>query len=166
MSQLDLSNITLVQDSREQLGYGQLFKTPHVIGALESGDYSVCGLEDRIALERKSLPDLASSLTHGRERFEKEFQRARSLEFFAVIVEGRLSDVLEGRFGGHSQANPVAIFESMMSWTARYGRPFLFCENREIAARTVESLLLKYCRQFLKTAEDVQRACRRTRKAS
>jgi DNA excision repair protein ERCC-4 len=112
---IDLSQIILIEDTREQNGYSSMFSHQCVREALPVGDYSICGLQDRIALERKSLPDLVSSLTHGRTRFEKEFQKARSLEYFGVIVEARLSDILDGRFQDRSQATPQAIFESVMS---------------------------------------------------
>ena len=152
-------------DTREQDSYGPLFRTPYVVQTLSEGDYSVCGLEDRISIERKSLSDLISSLTFHRTRFEKEFQRARSLEYFAVVVEARASDILDGRFHDFSQANPQAIFESIMSWSVRYGRPFFFCETRAIGARTVESLLRKFCRQFYKSIESIEKAARQLRSA-
>ncbi|MFH1113708.1 MAG: ERCC4 domain-containing protein [Pseudomonadota bacterium] len=155
---------TLVEDTREQLGYSNLFRSACIRDGLSRGDYSVCGLQDRIAIERKSLGDLVGSFTTGRSRFEREFQRARSLDYFAVVVESSLSDLLEGRY--QSQANPQAIFQSVMSWSVKYGRPFLFCENRRIGAQTVESLLLKYCRQFVQTAEEIRRAAAKHRTAS
>jgi DNA excision repair protein ERCC-4 len=157
----DPPQIVLIEDTREQAVYSSLFSTPCIRDTLPVGDYSIAGLQDRIAIERKSLSDLVSSLTPGRERFEKEFQRARSLEYFAVVVEARLSDILEGRFREFSQATPQAIFESIMSWSVRYGRPFLFCENRAIAARTMESLLMKYVWQFRKAIEALERAARK-----
>jgi DNA excision repair protein ERCC-4 len=161
---IDLSNVVLIEDTREQSGYGPLFTQPYIRQGLAVGDYSVCGLEDRIALERKSLADLVGSFTSGRTRFEAEFRKARSFEYFAVVVEAPLSHVLEGRFD-HSQAKPQAIFESMTSWSVKYRTPFFFCETREIAARTVQSLLMKYARQFFQTAETVASAAKRLRSA-
>ncbi len=57
---LDPFQIIIVQDNREQAGYGSggLFKTPYVTGTLSHGDYSVLGLEELISIERKSLADL------------------------------------------------------------------------------------------------------------
>lgn len=162
---IDLSSVVLIEDTREQDGYGGLFTQPYVRQGLPVGDYSVCGLEDRIALERKSLSDLVSSLTQGRGRFEKEFQKARSLEFFGVVIEGSLNDILQGRYQDHSRAHPNSIFESIMSWSVKYRTPFFFCESRNIAARTVQSLLLKYARQFFQTADAVVSAAKRPKSA-
>lgn len=154
-----LNSIVLIQDSREQTGYKDLFHNRCIIEGLNVGDYSAVGLQDRIVVERKSMSDLVGSLTAGRKRFEEEFRRARSLDFFAVIVEGSLSEVLEGRY--RSTALPEAIFQSVMSWTVRYGRAFIFCETREIGAKTTESLILKFARSFLQSAADIRRAHRR-----
>lgn len=67
---------TFIVDTREQLpytfdGFKNLIadtKNP----ALKTGDYSVTGFEDCIALERKTLADIVGSLMNGRERFLKE----------------------------------------------------------------------------------------------
>ncbi|MBM4327963.1 MAG: hypothetical protein FJ118_12460 [Deltaproteobacteria bacterium] len=147
----------IIVDSREQRLLE--FSVPTITGTLSVGDYSIVGLEDRISIERKSLNDLVNSFTTGRKRFEKEFHRARSLDFFAVVVESAISDLFGGQY--NSNANPEAMFQSIMSWTAKYKRPFLFSENRSIAARIIQSLLGKYAHQFLKAADNVTRAAQR-----
>ena len=40
------------------------------IDGLESGDYSIAGLEPRISIERKSVGDFFGSIGSGRQRFE------------------------------------------------------------------------------------------------
>jgi len=45
---------------------------------LPTGDLSLCGCEEWICIERKSLSDLIGCLTQSRERFTKELQRAFS----------------------------------------------------------------------------------------
>ena len=42
------------------------------------GDYSVKFLTEHIRIERKSLPDLISSLTQGRDRFQREMTLIRA----------------------------------------------------------------------------------------
>jgi len=63
---------TIICDSREQLPYefsgmewgaGETCVVPTVVRGLAQGDYSIQGLEDRIAIERKSLDDLYGSVT-------------------------------------------------------------------------------------------------------
>ena len=78
----------IIVDSREQLSYH--FQTPSIRGTLATGDYSIAGLEDLIAIERKTLDDLIGCLCNGRERFERELYRGKSLDYFAVIIETSL----------------------------------------------------------------------------
>ena len=69
----------IVQDSREQAPYA--FRAPRYegvmveVGPLQIGDYSLHGLQDKVAAERKELSDLVQCLGRERERFERELQR-------------------------------------------------------------------------------------------
>lgn len=146
----------LLIDSREQRPLSFTGPTQRV--TLATGDYSVLGLEDRVAIERKSLDDLIRCLSTDRERFERELARARGYNYFAVVVEGRWSDVLDGQY--RSAMQPNAVFESISALSVRYGVPFLFAESRSIAARMVESLLLKYTRECVLTAERINKPAR------
>ncbi len=156
--------IILIQDSRERLGYTDLFESRCVVDTLAVGDYSIAGLTQLIAVERKSLADLLMSLTHERDRFERELARARALQRFYVIVEADARDVLAGRFGPRSQANPKAIWETIACFSVRYA-PFLFCGDRRAGARLTESLLLKFAREYRVTVEKLDRASREIQRA-
>ena len=35
------NQLTLIQDTREVLGYGDLFSIPYEVGTIETGDYSL-----------------------------------------------------------------------------------------------------------------------------
>ncbi len=54
---------------------------PTKVATLQSGDYSVQGGELHFAVERKSLPDLVTSLTRERDRFCRELHRLRGFDF-------------------------------------------------------------------------------------
>lgn len=139
----------IVIDSREQLPYE--FQSPAVKGTLATGDYSIAGLEDLIAIERKTLPDLISCLCGGRERFERELHRAKALDYFALIVEASLTDLVNGNY--RSQMNPKAAIQSLIAFSIRYRLPVFFVENRNYGARITESLLLKFARELQKRTE-------------
>jgi DNA excision repair protein ERCC-4 len=143
----------IVIDTREPnpSPWQQHFTSPSIRAKLDCGDYSVCGLEEKISIERKSLSDLLSSLTHQRVRFEKELSRARPYHFFCVIIEASAKDILQGRFD-LSCANPRAIWESIATFTIRYC-PFIFAGDRLTAAKMTESLLLKFAREHIKSAQ-------------
>lgn len=149
--------LTIVCDSREPEGGGwqPLFSLPTIREKLDTGDYSILGAEHLVSVERKSLQDMLQSLTHERDRFEKELQRGKALDFFAVIVEANAGDVLAGRFGKYGQGcNPRSIWESVCCFSVRYA-PFVFASDRITAARMCESLLMKWLREHQKIIQAV-----------
>ncbi len=151
---------TIIQDSREQAGYGPLFSSPWNVGTIKTGDYSIVGYEDQVAIERKSLPDLVGSLTRGRARFIRELERASAYERFYVVIEADASDILQGRFGPHAKnVSPAAIWESIIALSLR-SCPFVFTGDRVTGARMTESLLVRYAKDHLNAVRDESRDVR------
>jgi len=142
-----IATLTIIVDTREQTpwsfsGYGDV----RVITAgLKSGDYSLAGHEHRIALERKSLPDLVGSLSTGRARFEREMERLAAMEFAAVLVEASAQDIVQHNY--RSAMNPASVMQSIFAWTVRHRVPFLFCGSRAHAEYTAHGLLSKFLRE-------------------
>jgi ERCC4-type nuclease len=136
-------------DSREQLPYQ--FETSSEVGTIPVGDYSIVGIENHVAIERKELNDLIGCLCHDRERFEKELHKGRALDYFALIIEGSLSDVVNGDY--RSRMNSKAAIQSLLALSVRYRLPVWFAENRQYAQTITESLLLKYAREQEKRCE-------------
>jgi len=134
-------------DSREQKPYS--FETETVTGALATGDYSIAGLQDNIAIERKTIDDLIGCLSKGRDRFERELFRGKSLDYFALIVEADLKDIVNHAY--RSEMLPRAVIQSLLAFSVRYKMPIWFCGNREYGQRITESLLVKYGREIEKT---------------
>jgi len=138
-------------DSREQAPFG--FKgevyagTICEVGALQSGDYSLCGLADKVAVERKSLADLVACLGRERDRFERELQRAQGLEAFLVVVEAPFEDLAKGNY--RSKLSPHAAAQSVFAFASRYNTGFHFAGSRAAAEYSCWSFL----RQYLLSAE-------------
>ncbi|MBW1692145.1 MAG: ERCC4 domain-containing protein [Deltaproteobacteria bacterium] len=141
--------LTIKIDSREQKPYQ--FEVPSEVGTLSIGDYSLAGLEDCIAVERKTVDDLIGCLTTDRERFEKELYKARALDYFALVIEATLSDLANGNY--RSQMGPKSAVQSLLAFSIRYRLPIWFCESRKYAQRITESLLCKYAREIEKRFE-------------
>ena len=112
-------------DTREQQPY--TFKDSET-GTLSVGDYSILGLEDCISIERKTLDDLISCLTSDRDRFERELYRGKSLDYFCLIIEASLQDIVNGNY--RSQASPKSMIQSLLAFSIRYRLPVWFCESR------------------------------------
>jgi len=144
--------ITIKIDSREQIPYK--FEVPSETGTLSVGDYSIRGLEDHVAVERKTLDDLIGCLTAGRDRFERELFKGKSLEYFCLIVEASLSDLANGRFRSHM--NPKSAIQSLLAFSIRYRLPIFFAESREYGQRITESLLCKYAREIEKISNKLK----------
>ncbi len=130
-------------DSREQLAYSfHDYDCTVEAVTLATGDYSILGFEDKIACERKSIDDLLGCLTSGRERFEKELARARSLDRFCVIVEASFEELAKGLY--RSAMKPHAACQSIIAWQIRYGTPFVFAGSRKAGEYYTHSFLAKY----------------------
>jgi len=137
----------IIVDSREQTPFSFEGKDCEIVtGALPTGDYSLVGLEDKIAIERKSLSDLMGCLTSsGRERFERELTRARGLDFFAVVIEAHFTELTGKQY--RSAMNPHAAAQSILAFQVRYGAPFIWAGTRSAAEYTVFWLLSKFLRE-------------------
>lgn len=143
-------------DTREGAPYRFLNIDPwsfidlHHIG-LKTGDYSIVGLEDLVTIERKSVADLLGSITAGRDRFEREFQRMQEMEFAAVVIEGEFSEVL-GHISSSTKMNPKTLPSTIDAWTIRYPRVhWKFCMNRRHAE--IQTLRLLY--RFWKNRDEI-----------
>lgn len=134
--------LTVIIDSREQEPYGfnPRLITP-VRAALPAGDYSVAGLEQSVAVERKTLEDFVGTVTRARDRFYRELERFQSYARACVVVEADLEDVLAGRYRGG--AHPHSILGSALAIAVDFGIPVFFCSNRQVACRFVEGYLLR-----------------------
>lgn len=138
-------------DSREQLSYQ--FEISSEVGTIPIGDYSICGLENHIAIERKELNDGIGCLTNGRERSERELHKGKALDYFALVIEASLSALVNGRY--RSEMAPKSAIQSLLAFSIRYRLPIFFCENRKYSQRITESLLCKYAREVEKRFKEV-----------
>ncbi|MEI8122116.1 MAG: ERCC4 domain-containing protein [bacterium] len=98
-------------------------------GTLETGDMTVNGFNDLVAVERKTTTDFLGCIGGERERFERELKRSRQIGHFIVIVDGTLANVMV-----HSRGIPSAsIIGTVAAWTRRYC-PIVFCDTECLAA--------------------------------
>lgn len=138
--------LKIISDSREQNGY-TFSDYPDVMattGTLTTGDYSLAGFADKVAIERKELSDLIGCLTHDRERFTRELERLRGFEAAAVIVEARYIDIAKGRY--RSRMNADAAIQSIVSIMVNYRMPFFFADTRQTGEKFVYDFIRHYHR--------------------
>lgn len=159
MTDLTISPFTIIIDTREQLPYGfdslknggKNLVVPIKFKGLPTGDYSIEGFEDTIAIERKSLEDLYSTLGHARERFEREFIRLNRLDCAVVAVEATLSEIYNPysySSDWRSKLAPLSVLGTIAAWKVRYSNvQWLFCGNRTLTELMIYQLLEKYYQQ-------------------
>ena len=132
---------TIIIDTREQEGYSfDPRLAASVRRALPAGDYSLAGLENTVAVERKTLDDLVSTVIHSRERFRNELRKLAGYRAACVVGEGGVLDVLLHRYRG--DAHPNAVVGSSLSIILDFRIPVFFCSNRQAACQFVQAYLL------------------------
>ncbi len=150
-----MDRITVVTDSREQLPY--IFdpaKVATIRKALPAGDYSLAGLEDRVAVERKSLADFVTTVIRGRKRFHRELQKLSAFESACVVVECNFRDLVDGRY--RSDSHPHALIATVASIVVDFGVPVYFCSDRQAACRFVQEYLIRFHRRIARCQEKLQ----------
>lgn len=110
---------------------------------LSYGDYSIKGFESSIAVERKSLPDLYSSIGQGRDRFKRELDILKEYEWKAIVIEGSESEIF--RFQDFSQMHPNSVRQTLVSIEVRLGIPIWF-GTRDNLERWILDRLIKFYR--------------------
>jgi DNA excision repair protein ERCC-4 len=135
--------VVAVIDTREQLPL-DLAPLQSERGTLATGDYSVKGLVDVIAIERKSLQDLLGCIGGERERFDREVHRMLAYPCRAIVVEATWSDLEAG--GWRSHVTPAAAVGSCLGWIAA-GVPIIMADDHERAGKYVSRLLFTAARR-------------------
>ncbi len=148
----------IIVDTREQCPYKfeaeQYAAATVETAGLATGDYSLRGFENQIALERKSLDDLAQTLTAGRDRFSRECQRGRGLAYFALVIESSLEDIKNHRY--KSKMTPQALLQSLAAFSVRYGLHVIWAGSRQGGEYLTFSILQKFLREQERTFNNLK----------
>jgi ERCC4-type nuclease len=115
---------------------------------MKTADYTSPALRTVAVVERKSVSDFCSTISFGRERFERELERMRSFRFKACVVEGDCSLVMRS-----SGVHPHAILGTVASMTARWDCPVLFVPNEASCGRIIAGLLARWEKRLREEAD-------------
>lgn len=140
---IEHQNLVVICDSREQKPL-DVAPLRCQRGSLTTGDYSIKGMENLVAIERKSLPDLLGCIGQQRERFEREIQRLLSYPHRGIIVESSWEQIEAGSFY-NSRVHPNAVIGSLLSWQAR-GIPIMMLDSHERAGKFLARYLFSIAR--------------------
>lgn len=112
-----------------------------------TADYTVDGTN--CFIERKSADDFISTITHGRENFEKEHDRMRKIiaagGSCAVIIEANYEEMMAELSSGISsrKVSPAAVRGSLAAQVNDYGIPWIWAGNRRLAEEMAFAVLRK-----------------------
>lgn len=152
-----LRELTIICDSREQQTHCKEYfdkkKIPTITRKLDVGDYSAqigdMTLECDVTIERKhSIDELAGNLSSDRDRFEREFLRAKAkgIKVFLVVENCSYQDIYLHNY--RSQLTAKSLMASLMSWQVRFNITVIFCEP-ENTPRLIHQILYYAAREQL-----------------
>jgi len=144
---------TVIKDTREQDGY--FFKEYNACAGmiehkLDTGDYTIQGLEDKICIERKGcVEELAINLGQKKYTFLEEIERMAPFDHKFLILEFSLEDLIkfpeETRIPIKNKASVKITGKYMLKCLFEFqlynNVHVLFCGNKYNAFLAVSSIL-------------------------
>lgn len=120
---------------------------------LDFGDYSVAcdvlDLSGKVAIERKmNLDELCNCYCKDRQRFEREFIRAKEAgaKVYLLIENGSWDEAYTGKY--RSQMRPESLVASIQAWLARYDCQIIFC-GQQFTGRLIRDILYRELKERL-----------------
>jgi len=148
---------TIIKDTREQEGYtfepsSSRYHTCKgmVTRKLDTGDYSIEGLEDKLCIERKaSVVEFANNIGHDQVRFLKEIDRMKEFPYRFLVFEFSLSNLMnfpedsgipESDWGKLKVTNKFML-KMIMEFQLHHDIHVLFCDSKKNAKWAVLSII-------------------------
>lgn len=142
-TQLDCSKVKIFIDSREQKPL--TFPLSEKL-KLDVGDYGVGGDNYSYThVDRKSFGDLCSTVTIGRDRFEREIERSVELGVFLfIVVEADLYKLKETNFFSPKKYNLDYVFHNIREIQHKFYKncQFVFSGSRANSGEIIPILLV------------------------
>ncbi|MDQ1333635.1 MAG: hypothetical protein QG552_585 [Thermodesulfobacteriota bacterium] len=112
---------------------------------LSVGDYSVQGMEEILALERKTISDLITTVIQERPRFFRMCERLSQYRWRALILEASYEDIKSPYDDEFTVAHPNAVSGTLDALEARFGIPVIYTSSyRLLAEEKAASWLSKH----------------------
>jgi ERCC4-type nuclease len=148
---------TIIKDTREKQGYTfQASRTKYhmckgmVVRKLDTGDYSLEGLEDKVCIERKaSVVELANNVGVSSRRFMAEIERMKEFPHKFLILEFSLTDLMDFPEGSDVPEKEIKnlritnkyMLRFLMELQINHNVNVIFCDCKKNAKWTVLSIL-------------------------
>ena len=163
-----LESMEILVDTREQPGARatkryNAFGCPYKRHTLSYGDYTYnftlpngkllfepfTTAEGDCVIERKmNLEELSGCLCQQRDRFRREFEKARDhgAKIYLLVEDGSWENVINGRY--KTKFNPNAYFATLTAWMARYDISLIFCK-KETSGKLIKQILYRELKERL-----------------
>lgn len=167
-----LKSMQIVVDTREQPSKRaerryEAFSAPYTRQTLSYGDYTYNFLlpsgkwlyeaqetiKGHVVIERKQdLVELSQCFCQSRERFEREFERARENDasIYLLVEDATWENLINGKYA--TKFNSKAFFASITAWMARYGIKVIFCKS-ETSGRMIREILYRELKERLENGK-------------
>jgi ERCC4-type nuclease len=160
MAKLNKDYLVIV-DTREKTGYSfREYDTCRgmIKRKLDTGDYSIDGLEDIICIERKAcVEEIANNIIDTSKRFDREIARMETYKHKYLICEFSMVDIINFPNGTglpadikkNTKITGKFLLKRLMEYQINHGVSVIFCGNKENAFYFVASLLKRLSEKYL-----------------
>lgn len=134
----------ILVDTREQAPLTRYFDPALVqveVASLSTGDYSLRGGSELLAIERKSLPDLLSCVTHDRERWLDQMRRMKNYPSRFLVIEATREQVEAEAY--RPNVRSASVINSVLGVSVRWNICVVYCDGPKEAARYVQWICRK-----------------------
>jgi len=150
MTNNDPHNFTIIVDTREQQPWE--FDSHYTVAhkKLDTGDYSIEGLEDVLCIERKkSVSEFANNITES--RFQDVVMRMTQYKYSFLLLEFDLEDILIYPVGStvpkkmwsKIRISPAFLLKNLLELQLHHNIKVLFCGKASNARQMAEHILKK-----------------------
>lgn len=146
---IDFSNFHIIVDTREQ--HPWIFdRMDKSIAKLNTGDYSLRGLENIFCIERKgNISEFANNITE--KRFKDVLERLSQIKYSFILLEFDLEDVLKYPIGSSVpkymwnkiKISPKFILKHIIELQTLHNIHVVFCGNATNAEKMAISIMRK-----------------------
>lgn len=146
---VDYNKFKIIIDTREQQPW-EFERCATASRKLDTGDYSVEGLESILCIERKkSVSEIANNITE--KRFKDVIDRMKAYQYAFLILEFDLEDIFRYPIGSNVpkhmwdkiKISPNFIIKNLLELQLLYNIKVLFCGDPSNASRMATSLMKK-----------------------
>ncbi len=163
-----LESMSIIVDSREQTtkrskARYESFGCPYERGKLDWADYTYNfikpdgtslydmseSIQPTVSIERKmSIDELCNCFGNGRERFQREFERAAEQggKIYLLVENGSWEKMYNGSYS--SKFHPNSLIASTLGWSTRYGFQVVFCRS-ETSGKMIHDILYRELKENL-----------------